>query len=426
MTWRTNAWILILFATSVVSAQDEYGACPEGYISPGLVQRACLRSLPWSGLLWMRGENGLPCHCACPDRSVVSLEQLVLARDERFQRFRHAEIPMNKGIQWRKATKGLHLRVPAFGPITGANCTIGPDGISDLFPLSVANMCDDYADLLHVLRKLQASGIVPDFSVFISSDPGDATLPSRMPILDQTNINLPPVFLRSPEVGIELLEFMLLHELGHGYNESSDECLADQFAAEVGMRTLYPGPALIFMLEEAMKQYLAYTRALTGESDHVPPASAVIDGVQSCSAIGRYPRYSCRAEAIMFIRECYSGRTDPTDCPDTYNATCWSGPYAREGPMVTTKSMCTPIESCPEPLNEGNKALNDQLLLIDVLQRGVAVKDICAKYPTICDPELRLIEPASVPSAFRSPEERAERKVKRSLDRMLKRALKAY
>lgn len=421
--FRALAGIMVVLATVQCRSQDQYPPCPDGYINPGRLARTCLRSLPWSGMVWMRGADGQPCSCDCPDRSTTTIAQLALARSERFDRFQKAQLIHPGILPWQKMAKATVLRMSG-APITASSCTVGPAGVENILPLNVAELCDDFDVLLHVLRKLQAAGITPDFIVVITSDNSTHSHFPSHGFIDGTHyINLPPVFLRSPEVGVELLEFMLLHELGHGYNPNSDECLADQFAAEVGMRTLYPGPALIFTLETAMDQLLAYHRAIAGDPNLDPTASATTPGLATCSSIGRYPRYTCRKQAVLFMEECYAGQVERPNCPTVYAPDCWVH-QSTGGGVTPTATMCMPPNPCPAPKGSENAELYDQLLLVDALQHGMPLQEICTKYPQICDERRSMISPVQLGRGFPTPASKHGRRIKRVLDHMLEQEMK--
>lgn len=421
------AWVLLLFSLQgLAQGPSEPTKCPDGLFTAARVARTCLRSLPWSGMIWMRDRDGEPCSCECPERS-ISTASLMRLRDSVLQHLEAAQDRYAGGTPWQKRARSLLFRVSPLQEVSVHAANVGPDGITDLIPLNAALLCEDHDDLLFALRHLQASGVIPEFRVIIVDDNLNDAFPSISDVGGTNWIKFPPVFLRSPHVGIELLEFMLLHELGHGYTESSDECMADQYAADVGMRALYPGPALIFILEEVMKQYLAYSRQIAGTHGYIPLASPPTYGVADCSSVGRYPAYECRRDAVIQMRECFSSDLH-SDCPIAYHDSCWLPPYEEKEYNPSPDDVMCALPTACEALNRNdNNDLSQELRILDAIQTSQPMDLFCEKYPSIC----RLWTNGAPLFEVCIPHDRPEPKgthakhVRRSLDRALKKALRS-
>lgn len=125
---------------------------------------------------------------------------------------------------------------------------------------------------------------------------------------DKLAIQIPWAFLDAPEVGGELLAFMLAHEIGHGLGEPAPctetyeqvcEGNADYWGAAVGLRGVFQGPEFTRVSREAQRQLEAYMLSLGYSPDEC--------GSLWCRDCGEnpscgHPPLSCRLRTIKQAR----------------------------------------------------------------------------------------------------------------------------
>jgi hypothetical protein len=316
--------IFVIGMLAHFSASAQYAKCTDLEVEPSRVDRICEEALPWSSLIWMPNSSGEPCYCDCRRARIDPLQDLASLREERLGAYQESAsaFAASRAVLPGKR-KGVLIGTGNAGPIRTTRATLSDGHLLEVEYIQELELCDDTRQLLSVVRAINSTGLIADFNVFISNtDDGNWEVPHNIQYEYEGRhsiaLMVPNLFLKNEEVGYEAMAFFLLHEIGHAYRADESECRADEWAANIGMRALYPGPGLIQALQEVPKQYLRYKRSVTGDQSYVPGSSG-----PHCEVC--YPDWSCRSNAIMNILECLSSPDGhggyPTACfstqPDT-------------------------------------------------------------------------------------------------------------
>jgi len=329
----------------------------------------------------MPDRSGQPCYCECEELSALDLQKFGLLRNNRrLELAAKAQHHLDRIAPSPDVKDAFLFNVEAMGPVAARSVSIQDGQLIDLEDRTKVNTCSDLTLLASVLSAIGNTGLTSNFAVVVfNEDDQDWAVPHLIRLQsterDTFFISIPDLMLTDQHVGFELLAFMILHELGHCYTDSGSECDADHWAADVGMRALYPGPGIINALSEAMEQFLRYQRSIRRSPSYIPGATG-----NTCEAEAQYPSYVCRSRAIRHILECMP--VSAGNCSG-YSSSCFENSTPKP-PIVVDATLCGRSEVCGYALKEESRNVVELVLALAGARYYGTISELCTDLPTLC------------------------------------------
>lgn len=378
MNRKCLLFVIVLLPPTI---RAQYKACTQEEVPIERVRSTCMSALPWTSIIWMPDSSGNPCYCKCDELASLSLAQFGILRDDRHRDHVEKARTHTKNIPATADLKDAHLfNVEVLGPVNSRSASVTNGQLIEMQDVTTEDLCGDMELLRSVLQAISATGLTSDFSVLIGNSVDlDLAVPHvtaiRSDERDTFLIEVPELMLSSETVGSELLAFMILHELGHCYLNTGSECEADHWAANVGMRALYPGPGLINALEEAVAQFLRYQRSIRNSPEYIPGPYG-----DECGADAQYPDFGCRESAIRLILQCLPSTAETCS---GYDRSCFEQSRPRP-PIDVAATICSDSEVCGYVGNEERRTAVEILLGISGAKHYGSTSQLCSELPGLC------------------------------------------
>lgn len=337
----------------------------------GCLRALCHQYLPLGDLMLLHDSPNGYCIMRCPGVDTLRFSSAHQLRQLLFQQYR------NNFDIYVPARQDCHYDEPCNAPrlwidLTSAEPVLSSSGQTPC-------QADERAARIFITMKRELSGFLPRTQVIFESQDCEKAFPTYIPASpgssdDYHLIQVPWRFLMDATVGVELMEFMFLHEIAHGALNTDNEIEADNWAARIGL-PLYHGDT--WTLDLGISRLEAITRQLEGymTSQFGRQNAQLASG--GCS-LGTYPELRCR---LAVIRGEYTCANDlPSDCYEPVmasNTTVLPRTDTRIQPCVG-KSPCE--ERCLHLAQLGS-------FCFDSCSPGVAnirIKDACTRFPRLC------------------------------------------
>ena len=333
------AMFLASYASMALAQEGE--KCHDADLMTARTTRICNEVIPSDGLVWFRTEQGGACYCECEELLQLPLTELIERRKARGEIYRSRIRAFNDSIQGMEIRAGGGAPQQSHGSEPAAPTC---ETRSDIIEILGDPICERDRDAIARLEEIDASDLgegselVTYFTYYlgtsskISSDDCDDRFTVIHSGLCFPTIDLPSTLIRHPTVGDELLNFMLLHEMGHSLARLDDgsfgcEPNADVWAIEIGFNAIY-GSAIGGAVAKLVAQLEDYHLAILGASNMDKPV-----GSRSC--LNSYPGLPCRTGLI----ELAAGIGELTnDGIDAYineaTRSCWTGALTGSIPYI--------------------------------------------------------------------------------------------
>ncbi len=310
-----NRWCIAI-ALLLVGAPCAFGQglrpCPAEVQKSANVERLCRESLPANGHITLYDGAGGFCLCTC--RDLLGLP--------------YGEVVARRAARDSTNTANFHsylYNLASSNPCTATPTARGIVNETGALEWNAPDTCEFDLEVVGVIRAILISGVIEfdvgdessgGFQFILEQQDREVAFPYICATLNDGvlsgRIHIPRRMLRDEAVGVELIRFMLLHELAHGALIGGSEFKADSMASSDWLPRLVGEVQVDAERGRVAKQLWDYSRSQFHREDFTKatPCSA---------AMNCYPSLNCRINAIRDPNTITAGPTT-----QGYPVGCWN------------------------------------------------------------------------------------------------------